>query len=735
MISWEDDDLGVWRELEALRTVFEERYHFQVEEYRIPSIGQPDRALKRRAIEFLDHSDGEETLLIMYYAGHARRAPEENAGPLWCANRSNSQPAISSGGTQSLFEEADADVLLIYDCCHSAGVPTVGSTVPTTGQKTKGHAVEIIAACGYETVAPEVDQHSFTKALTEILALSSKGEPFSVGILHSRVLGKLKCWAPSLQIDKKGKFVEDTEGRLLYERQPRRTPIYSIVCETEPRRSILLSSMSSRDSSLSSISSCGQNTPSPSSDPDSALSNDPMTAANSNPRKGKRSLNENGLCPQILLAIRLEQDDLDIAQWTDWIRNVPAVGTEVRIEGIYESFSTLLLLRMPVSVWNLLPSNPAYTFIGFVTSENMSHQLGLPPSSSSIPSENRCASCTKTHVTVNDPKVLPGLETADKDRPAEDDTTQEVVDDPKPGIPTAEVTLRHSQISLSKASEDLRPRSSSSSNTANPSPAHHVPTADQAEVNISPAPVSLPHAAAKRASIFGGLLKSFKRGDSNKTATPGSPAQVTATNIPNSVLSSSSASASVHRFQSNIFTPPDIDIQNLTLRNRQESTDVELNSSANSSGFEDAWARHSRPTEAGNVDQIAARIATQFEPSTSMEDKSTPNTQGSMSSVKDPVVFQGSGQSGASPGSSRRQKYESQSTGHRSHSHGKSHSSSSMRKESKKERPWHWEQIWFCCQCNSNGARPISIWSEMCICSHLRDSYCTVENIKIYDDR
>ncbi|KAF8856019.1 hypothetical protein BDZ45DRAFT_484443 [Acephala macrosclerotiorum] len=294
MISWEDDDLGVWRELEALRTVFEERYHFQVEEYRIPSIGQPDRALKRRAIEFLDHSDGEETLLIMYYAGHARRAPEENAGPLWCANRSNSQPAISSGGTQSLFEEADADVLLIYDCCHSAGVPTVGSTVPTTGQKTKGHAVEIIAACGYETVAPEVDQHSFTKALTEILALSSKGEPFSVGILHSRVLGKLKCWAPSLQIDKKGKFVEDTEGRLLYERQPRRTPIYSIVCETEPRRSILLSSMSSRDSSLSSISSCGQNTPSPSSDPDSALSNDPMTAANSNPRKGKRSLNENG---------------------------------------------------------------------------------------------------------------------------------------------------------------------------------------------------------------------------------------------------------------------------------------------------------------------------------------------------------------------------------------------------------------------------------------------------------
>jgi hypothetical protein len=133
-----------------------------------------------------------------------------------------------------MLEEADADVLLLLDCCHSAAVPT------TDCQQRTGGVVEVIAACGYETVAAEVDQHSFTKALTDILAMASKGRPFSVGELHSRVLSRLKCWTPQLATDGEGKYIENADGRLLYERQPRRTPIYSILCETMPRRSIVL---------------------------------------------------------------------------------------------------------------------------------------------------------------------------------------------------------------------------------------------------------------------------------------------------------------------------------------------------------------------------------------------------------------------------------------------------------------------------------------------------------------
>ena len=53
------------------------------------------------------------------------------------------------------------------------------------------------------------------------------------------------------------------------------------------------------------------------------------------------------------------------------LRQLPSEANDFKIEGIYGSFSTLLLLRVPVIVWNLLPQNPAYTFVGFITSQNM----------------------------------------------------------------------------------------------------------------------------------------------------------------------------------------------------------------------------------------------------------------------------------------------------------------------------------------------------------------------------
>ena len=90
-----------------------------------------------------------------------------------------------------MLEEADADVLLLYDCCHSAAI--------TASFSSPGHkgVTEVIAACGYEAIAPEVGQHSFSNALAEVLAAASKAKPFSVAELHTRILNRLKCWTPS----------------------------------------------------------------------------------------------------------------------------------------------------------------------------------------------------------------------------------------------------------------------------------------------------------------------------------------------------------------------------------------------------------------------------------------------------------------------------------------------------------------------------------------------------------
>jgi hypothetical protein len=83
LLSWEDDDLGVSAEIKPLKRLFKERYYFGVEEYKIPSI-KPDPALTRRVMEFTDYY-GKETLLIIYYGGHAQPALQSNGGSLWVA--------------------------------------------------------------------------------------------------------------------------------------------------------------------------------------------------------------------------------------------------------------------------------------------------------------------------------------------------------------------------------------------------------------------------------------------------------------------------------------------------------------------------------------------------------------------------------------------------------------------------------------------------------------------------
>jgi hypothetical protein len=83
LLSWEADDLGVEAEIQPLRRVLEDRYHFGVQDYKIPSI-KPDKALKKRIFDFLDEDD-KDTLLIVYYAGHARGALQSNEASLWFA--------------------------------------------------------------------------------------------------------------------------------------------------------------------------------------------------------------------------------------------------------------------------------------------------------------------------------------------------------------------------------------------------------------------------------------------------------------------------------------------------------------------------------------------------------------------------------------------------------------------------------------------------------------------------
>ncbi len=76
--------------------------------------------------------------------------------------------------------------------------------------------------------------------------------------------------------------------------------------------------------------------------------------------------------PHVMISLALEDDQrLNINDWEHWLQSIPAIARYVKVQGVFKSHSTLLLLSMPVMVWDLLPENRACNFVAFVRSNNL----------------------------------------------------------------------------------------------------------------------------------------------------------------------------------------------------------------------------------------------------------------------------------------------------------------------------------------------------------------------------
>jgi hypothetical protein len=309
-----------------------------------------------------------------------RKTPRRTKELKLTTHRTNKpgSPTLPSSSVQQLFEEAESDVLLLYDSCHSSH-----PAVDISGQG----VTEVIAACGFETETPIPGPHSFTNALIQVLEEVFTGPPISVAELHSRVLRELKNWKPSYLRDRSGHILIDPKtGRPKYECPKRRTPVHCFLTNETPYRSIMLAPLQTRLSHAAvgsleeprdrqNLSQSSLARSSPDDSRKGVASTAPTTiSGSSNANKG----------PQVLLAVRLEDDGFlggfeedggqRLRKWCDWLKVIPEGVKDISIQGVYKSFSTLVLMSMPVVLWNTLPDNPAYSFIGFVTSTNMAPQ-------------------------------------------------------------------------------------------------------------------------------------------------------------------------------------------------------------------------------------------------------------------------------------------------------------------------------------------------------------------------
>jgi len=216
---------------------------------------------------------------------------------------------------------------------------------------------EIIAACGWESIAPRPGRSSFTRALIEVLQ-DWIDQPFSAAMLHSKVLSTLKHERPERWQNEPHKV------------ELRRTPVYIVSTTKVGVPSVVL---------------CRQKVPTRSATAslnelqieDSGKGEDQFFDAETeapNFLNEAMSLTPDGhrKCPHVLISLALEEDQiLDSRTCSGWLSRFPALAKYAQVQGVYKSYSTLIIASIPVSIWNLLPDDMSASFIGFVQSENL----------------------------------------------------------------------------------------------------------------------------------------------------------------------------------------------------------------------------------------------------------------------------------------------------------------------------------------------------------------------------
>ncbi|KAM5356402.1 hypothetical protein ACJ41O_003048 [Fusarium nematophilum] len=324
LIRWEEDELEVERELNELHNVFRDLYGFTTEQYLIPTQNS-HRRLNHKALSFVEEHEKEDTLLIVYYGGHGviNKARQST----WSCKRDKAYATVEWSAIQTLFEMAKCDVLLLLDCCAGA------SAAPLTERPT--NIKETIAACGFETWTPRPGPQSFTYTLIEVMKEWASQLPFSAAMLHSEILTRLKHAAPHRSC--RGLLVES-----------RKTPAYIVSTPDPHTASITLGRMFEEEShSLSSSQAVPGSIPGNlsekvQSDPQ-VSSEDRIQALLTMDDKGQRT------APHVLLTVALEEDQvLDAASCARWLKQFPLLAKYVSVEGVYRSYSTLLLLSVPV---------------------------------------------------------------------------------------------------------------------------------------------------------------------------------------------------------------------------------------------------------------------------------------------------------------------------------------------------------------------------------------------------
>jgi hypothetical protein len=299
----------------------------------------------RKTLDFIQDWDNDKNLFVLYYAGHGRINSARQAE--WVFGQDLNSPFVDWSAIQGLFGTAKSDVLILLDTCAAASSATT----------TQFAVIETIAACGFERRAPPPGEYSMTNTLVDVLRDWINKLSFSAASLHTEILFRLK-----LKEKKKGREGVPLEWCV--------TPIHWI---------------NAKDCKAVGIEICRRSVPPlPSATSDSSLEEQPSTFVDAmdidfddahSSSTPLSSVSSTGCykVPHVLITLQLEENQsLDTEQTARWLDRFPLLAKWVKVEAVFPSYSTLMIMSVPLPIWDMLPDHPACSFIGYVNAPSVS---------------------------------------------------------------------------------------------------------------------------------------------------------------------------------------------------------------------------------------------------------------------------------------------------------------------------------------------------------------------------
>ncbi|KAK4144284.1 uncharacterized protein C8A04DRAFT_27970 [Dichotomopilus funicola] len=339
LLRWEED-VSVEPDLLALERVFRERYHYQTDRWAIPTVPNPSIKLGVQMASFLDNARPDH-LLIIYYAGYGYVGPDNQL--YWACHSREDAAKLKWDGVRCLFEDAQSEILLLLDSCAVRDAPMAGSH----------GAKQAIAAYTPDQAPFEPGPRSFTASLSDALhKLGSSGRPFSVQKLYD-----------DIRQQRQQESARSTNGSPSKPTSaPEKSPAFFTLTPAKGQGIILVPL-----------------------DPKSAQLQSPPHSADETQNGWRTKPEDRPLNPDEVIDLTLDEQRAlvcttfvgdaspEMTFFNQWLHDMPGTTSKITVEGMFLGPPTMLLISMPLNVWNVVQHDKVCCFLGYISSHNMTH--------------------------------------------------------------------------------------------------------------------------------------------------------------------------------------------------------------------------------------------------------------------------------------------------------------------------------------------------------------------------